>query len=68
MLKAIMTNLSSNAGKKELWKNYAPEDNDSLQNMNLDFDLKTGDVRIHSKKMDEEGVAFMISTDTTDIF
>jgi len=30
MLRAIMTNLSSAEGRKELWKNSAPEDKDSL--------------------------------------
>ena len=50
-----MTNLSSAEGRKELWKNSAPEDSDSLQNMNLDFNLKTGDVRIHSKQTEPDG-------------
>lgn len=55
MLNAIMHNLQTEAGKHELWKNYAPEDATSLQNMNLDFNLNTGDVRVHSKTMEPDG-------------
>ena len=50
-----MTNLNTAEGRKELWKNSAPEDAGMLQNMNLDFDLDSGDVRIHSKQMEEGG-------------
>ena len=51
-----MTNLSSEKGRKELWKNSAPGDVDQLQNMNLDFNLKTGDVRVHSKATEPDGM------------
>ena len=43
-----MTNLNTAEGRKELWKNSEEEDAGMLQNMNLDFDLDSGDVRIHS--------------------
>lgn len=50
-----MENLKTQKGRKELWKNSAPEDMDYLNNLNLDFDLQTGDIRMHSKAMEPDG-------------
>jgi len=49
MLKAVMNNLSSAKSRKELWKNSTPDDFGNLNNLNLDFNLDTGDIRVHSK-------------------
>ena len=44
-----MENLQTDKAMKELWKNSVPGDRSNLQALNLDFNLETGDVRVHSK-------------------
>ena len=55
MLKAIMENLSTESGRKELWKNSAPEDSEKLQDLNMNINLQTGDIKIVSKTMEPDG-------------
>ena len=50
-----MENLNTEHGRKELWKNSIPEDSENLQNINLDFNLETGDIKIKSKTMEPDG-------------
>jgi len=50
-----MENLQTDSAMKELWKNSSPEDRSSLQALNLEFNLETGDVRLHSKATEPDG-------------
>lgn len=50
-----MENLNTDHGRKELWKNSNPEDSENLQNLNLDINLETGEIKIKSKTMEPDG-------------
>lgn len=50
-----MSGLNTQKGRQELWKNSTPEDLDDLQDLNLQFNHATGDVKITSTKKDPSG-------------
>lgn len=50
MLKATMDNLASPAAVQELWKNATPADKEDLENLDVHFDLKTGEISVQSDK------------------
>lgn len=50
-----MENLNTEHGRKELWTNSNPEDSENLQNLNLDINLETGEIKIKSKTMEPDG-------------
>lgn len=63
MLSAIMDNLGTESGRKELWKNSSADDVDNLQDLNLNINLKTGDIKIKSKTMEPDGEAPLFEWD-----
>ena len=55
MLKATLDHLSSPEAVKELWKNATPADAEGLENLNVKFNLKSGEISLHSDKKAEDG-------------
>jgi len=55
MLKATMDKLNTADAVKELWKNSSPEDKESLEDLNVNFNLKTGEIRLQSEAKDQTG-------------
>jgi hypothetical protein len=55
MLKATMDKLNTADAVKELWKNSTPEDKEKLEDLNVNFNLKSGEVSLASEAKDSTG-------------